>query len=260
MHAWIKDRQKFTIMLVTLGLYALTIGLALGFRHARFAPWLVVPLSLLHLYFYGIIHELTHNTIFARARTNTLVGHLLAPLNLVYFHTFKTVHLQHHRFAQVPGEDPVCTLTRTGKPYNPLWYLLVWPVHAVRWYLRHIGQHRERRRLRRNYGLFTAALYGLFALGWLFGALPWMLLYWALPVYIGTVFLIGIRNLIEHYGCEPGRYRSSRTVTNRFLNALTFNSFYHLEHHLWPSASVAQLRELHERNRELYREKGAFIV
>jgi fatty acid desaturase len=87
-----------------------------------------------------------------------------------------------------------------------------------------------------------------------------MLFFWALPVYLGTVFVIGIRNLIEHYGCEASRYRSSRTVTSPLLNKLTFNSFYHLEHHLWPGASVAQLRELHERNRELYQEKRAFIV
>jgi fatty acid desaturase len=87
-----------------------------------------------------------------------------------------------------------------------------------------------------------------------------MLFFWALPVYIGTVFLIGIRNLIEHYGCETTRYRTSRTLTNRLLNKLTFNSFFHLEHHLMPTASIAQVRELHERNRDIYREKRAFIV
>jgi fatty acid desaturase len=74
------------------------------------------------------------------------------------------------------------------------------------------------------------------------------------------VFLIGIRNLIEHYGCETTRYRTSRTLTNRLLNKLTFNSFFHLEHHLMPTASIAQVRELHERNRDIYREKRAFIV
>ena len=260
MHTYIKDRQKFVIMLVTLSLYVVTLGMALSWRHTRLAPWFVLPLSLLHLYFYGIIHELTHNTIFSRAKTNVRIGYLLGVLNLVSFHTFKTVHLQHHRFAQIPGLDPVCTLTKQGKPYHPLWYLLVWPIHAVRWYVRHIAQHDNRRRLLTQYLLFTGGIYSLFGLGLLAGVLSTMLLFWALPVYIGTVFLIGIRNLIEHYGCEPGRYRNSRTLTNPFLNKLTFNSFYHLEHHLWPSASVAQLRELHERNRELYREKRAFIV
>jgi fatty acid desaturase len=93
-----------------------------------------------------------------------------------------------------------------------------------------------------------------------YGVLGTMLFFWALPVYIGTVFLIGIRNLIEHYGCEPTRYRTSRTLTNRLLNKLTFNSFFHLEHHLMPTASIAQVRELHERNRDIYREKRAFIV
>ena len=260
MHVWVKDRQKFTILINTLGLYLVTLTLALSFREASFAAWFLVPLSLLHLYFYGLIHELTHNNIFARAKTNVLVGHMLCPLNLVYFHTFKTVHLQHHRFAQVPEVDPVCTLKKDGTPFNPFWYLIIWPYYAVRWYVRHIAQHRDRRRLLTRYLAFTAGIYSLFALGLACGVLSTLLFFWALPVYIGTVFLIGIRNLIEHYGCESTRYRTSRTVTNRLLNRLTFNSFLHLEHHLLPTASIAQLRELHERNRELYREKRAFIV
>ncbi len=260
MHAWIKDRQKFRVMMGTCVLYIVTISLALLFRQTGFGPWLIVPLSLLHLYFYGIIHELSHNNIFVRPKTNILVGNLLCPLNLVSFHTFKTVHLQHHRFAQVPVIDPVCTLNKRGEPYNPLWYLIIWPYFAVRWYVRHLSQHQNRRRLWTSYVLYTTGLYSLFGIGFVYGVLPTMLLFWALPVYLGTVFLIGIRNLIEHYGCETSRYRTSRTVTSPLLNKLTFNSFFHLEHHLWPSASVAQLRELYERNRELYREKQAFIV
>lgn len=260
MRAWIKDVQKFRVMMSVVVLYLVTLSLALLNRDASWAPWFLIPLSLLHLYFYGIIHELSHNTIFARAKTNIVFGRLLCPLNLVSFHAFKTIHLQHHRFAQIPELDPVCTLTKRGTPFNPIWYLIVWPYYAVRWYVRHISQHPNRRRLMTHYLAYTAGLYSVFGLGYLLGLLPTMLLFWALPVYLGTVFIIGIRNLIEHYGCEASRYRSSRTVTNPLLNKLTFNSFLHLEHHLWPSASVAQLRELHERNRELYREKRAFIV
>jgi beta-carotene hydroxylase len=260
MHVWIKDRQKFTVMVSTCAIYMATISMAIAYRHTSVALWLILPLSLLHLYFYGIIHELSHNNIFARARTNILVGHLLCPLNLVYFHAFKTIHLQHHRFAQIPEIDPVCTLTKHGTSFNPFWYLIVWPYYAVRWYVRHISQHRNRRQLLTNYLVFTVSLYALFALGFGFGVLSTMLLYWALPVYIGTVFLIGIRNLIEHYGCEPSRYRTSRTLTNPLLNKLTFNSFLHLEHHLCPTASVARLQEIHEQNRDLYRAKRAFIV
>jgi fatty acid desaturase len=260
MHAWIKDRQKFTAMACTFVIYVITISLALTYRRSSFAPWFIIPLSLLHLYFYGVIHELSHNNIFTGHTANIWIGHLLCPLNLVYFHAFKTIHLQRHRFAQIPVIDPVCTLKPNGEPFNPFVYLLVWPYYAVRWYVRHLSQHRNRRRLLTNYLAFSAGVYALFGVGLMFGVFSTMVLYWALPVYIGTVFLIGIRNLIEHYGCESTRYRTSRTVTNGVLNTLTFNSFFHLEHHLWPTATIAQLRELHERNREIYREKGAFIV
>ena len=124
MHAWIKDQQKFRIMLSTIGLYIVTITLALLWRHASFAVWFLVPLSILHLFFYGIIHELTHNNIFARVKPNIWIGHMLCPLNLVYFHTFKTIHLQHHRFVQIPEVDPVCTRKKDGTSFNPFWYLI----------------------------------------------------------------------------------------------------------------------------------------
>lgn len=260
MHAWIKDRQKFTVMMCVIGLYVLTLSLAIMYRQARVTLWLIMPLSLLHLYFYGVIHELSHNNIFARVKLNIVAGYLLCPLNLVYFHTFKTVHLQHHRFAQVPVVDPVCTLDKNGTSYHPIWYLIIWPYYALRWYVQHICQHQNHRYLVRNFALYTAATYAVFGLGYAVGCLSTMLLFWALPVYIGTVFIIGIRNLIEHYGCEAPRYRTSRTLTNPVLNKLTFNSFFHLEHHLWPGATVAQLRELHERNADLYRHERAFIV
>jgi fatty acid desaturase len=260
MHSWIKDRLKFTILVSICALYVVTISLAIGYQHTPFAPWLILPLSLLHLYCYGIIHELTHNNVFARVKTNIRVGRVLCFLNLVSFHTFKTIHLQHHRFTQIPEKDPVCTLTKHGVPFNPVWYLIVWPYYAVRWYVRHISQHRNRRQLLTNYLGYNAGVYALFGVGFVCGVLPTMLLYWMLPVYIGTVFLIGFRNLIEHYGCESSRYRTSRTVTNPLLNRLTFNSFLHLEHHLCPTASVAQLRVIHEQNRDLYREKRAIIV
>ena len=185
MHTWIKDHQKFRIMVSTIGLYIVTMALALLWRDTSFAAWFLVPLSILHHFFYGIIHELTHNNIFARANTNILVGHLLCPLNLVYFHTFKTVHLQHHRFVQVPEVDPVCTLKHDGTSFNPFWYVIIWPYHAVRWYVRHIAQHRNRRHLLTNYLAFTAGIYSLFALGLVCGVLSTMLFFWALPVYLG---------------------------------------------------------------------------
>ena len=118
MHAWIKDRQKFRIMLSTIGLYIVTITLALVWRNASFAAWFLVPLSILHLYFYGIIHELTHNNIFTRARPNIWMGHVLCPLNLVYFHTFKTIHLQHHRLCRFQRWIP-CTRKKDGTLSTP---------------------------------------------------------------------------------------------------------------------------------------------
>src|SRR5262249_9257610 len=122
MHVWVKDRQKFTILISTLGLYLVTITLALLFQEASFVAWFLVPLSLLHLYFYGLIHALSYYNFFARSKSNILVRHMLCLFNLVYFHTFKTIHLQHHRIAQVPDFDPVCTLKKDGTPFNPFWY------------------------------------------------------------------------------------------------------------------------------------------
>src|SRR5919197_633525 len=108
-------------MVSTIGLYIVTITLALIWRNASFATWFLVPLSILHLYFYGIIHELTHNNIFARVKPNIWMGQVLCPLNLVYFHTFKTIHLQHQSFVQLPEVPPVRMRKTEGNHYHLKW-------------------------------------------------------------------------------------------------------------------------------------------
>ena len=54
MRAWIKDVQKFRIMMSVVVLYVVTISLALLNRDTSWAPWFLIPLSLLHLYFLNL--------------------------------------------------------------------------------------------------------------------------------------------------------------------------------------------------------------
>lgn len=261
MHVGIKDRQKFTIVLSVIGLYIVTISLATINLDSAYTAWVLIPLSLLHLYYYGIIHEFVHNVVFTTNKTNTYMGSWLYSLNVPSFHTSKTVHFQQYRFAHTPVVDPVYTLNKQSIPYHTTWYVFVWPYLAIWWYIQHISQSHYCRHFLTIHFVHAAGLYSVFGIGYLLGILPTTIFFWLLPVYLGTWFSIGICNLIEHYSYyNVGCYRSSRTPTRPLLNKLTLNNFLSLEHHLRPSAAVSQLCGLHERNREICWEKRVFLV
>ena len=53
-----------------------------------------------------------------------------------------------------------------------------------------------------------------------------------------------------HHGClsgHPGEDLPARTVRNPFRAAITFNMFFHLEHHLFPQVPTARLHLLARR-------------
>jgi len=103
----------------------------------------------------ALFTELTHNNIFAVPGLH-LIGHLLCPLNLYTF---------------TPLRQSICSiivLCRSqqdpcvhGSKMAPLSIILVpdhLAYHAVRWYVRHLAQHRIARLLGQLPGLYGATI------------------------------------------------------------------------------------------------------
>ena len=49
-----------------------------------------------------------------------------------------------------------------------------------------------------------------------------------------------------HHGCDRTHY-IARTLRHRIKNAITFNMFLHIEHHLFPAVPTCHLPELSRR-------------
>lgn len=79
-------------------------------------PLLLVPHGVLLVFLFTLSHECTHRTPFRSRWLNEVTGHALAPLIALPFLWFRYFHLAHHRFTNLPGQDP--KLEGGGHPTN----------------------------------------------------------------------------------------------------------------------------------------------
>lgn len=88
------------------------------------------------------------------------------------------------------------------------------------------------------------------------------LFYWVLPFVLYLAFLLRIRGIAEHFGVTKTEIEGSRTMYVKWWEKLFFgfswNTNYHLDHHLYPSVPSYNVKKLHQtllKNPE-YREKA----
>jgi fatty acid desaturase len=111
---------------------------------------------------------------------------------------------------------------------------------------------------------FFMFVFNFILLGFLFfqGWLVYYLIYWVLPFVIYLPFLIRIRSIVEHFGVIKTDIEASRNMYPQWWDELflgfSWNSSYHLDHHLYPSVPTYNVRKLHKillQNKE-YRAKA----
>jgi fatty acid desaturase len=66
----------------------------------------VLALSWALLHFYLVLHECAHGAVFARARANEVLGHLLGFVIVCPFLTRRRCHAMHHAWTGHPARDP----------------------------------------------------------------------------------------------------------------------------------------------------------
>jgi fatty acid desaturase len=75
------------------------------------------------------------------------------------------------------------------------------------------------------------------------------LIYWVLPVVLYLACYLRIRGIVEHMGVEKKEIEASRTLYPKWWEVLflgfSWNSTYHLDHHMYPSVPSYNLRKLH---------------
>lgn len=238
------------------GLVLLTGGLIA----AGVPGWpLILPVHGVALVFlFTLEHECTHRTPFRSQRLNDWTGRAAGFLIVLPFEWFRYFHLAHHRFTNLPGQDPELDTPKPETRRAWLWHVSGLPV----WWgnlrlLVRLALGRERAhylppralpRIVREARVMTA-LYAVAIMSLLWSsALLWL---WIVPLLLGQPFL-RLYLLAEHGDCPrvANMFENTRTTfTNRIVRFLAWNMPYHTEHHVLPAVPFHKLPALHERMR-----------
>lgn len=227
------------------------------------------PLALPALVIYGFslaamfapLHEGVHRTAFANNHLNDIVAWFAGLLSGYNSTFYRRYHKWHHRYTQIPGQDPELS---DPKPSTLGEYLLEisglpWWVGKVRGHLRVAFGRLDhcpfipdtaRGEVIRSTQLQLAVYGGAIALSLAFGQ-PWFLLYWMLPLAVGQPILRAIL-LAEHTGCTTDNNSLTNTRTTLTIWPIRFlmwNMPFHAEHHLYASIPFHALPAAHEKLR-----------
>lgn len=255
------ERARLTALSNRAGLLHLAghLGLivALGALIALGVPgwWVLLPLQGVAIVFlFTLEHECTHRTPFATPWISDVVGPACGFLVLLPFEWFRYFHLAHHRWTNLPGQDPelegekpgtwrALAQVVSGLPY--WWGMLRQTLALARGrgeatYLPAPALPRIRRQARwmlAGYALIAASLFLNPLLFWV----------WLLPVLLGQPFL-RLYLLAEHGDCPrvANMFENTRTTfTTALVRFLAWNMPYHVEHHVYPAVPFHNLPALH---------------
>lgn len=201
------------------------------------AFWLAIPAAfMVFLTALRLNHEAIHHNLGFGPRGHRMVLHGLSALMLGSNSAVAFNHLHHHRHVGRPDDLEGKCGTMPG--WRVLLYGPVFPIemHRAAWAN---GGPALRRRMAIDLSLNVAGI--ALAIG--SGATFLLLHYGAMIVAQCLTAFFAVWS--THHGCDGGAI--ARTQRSRIVNLLSYNMFYHLEHHLFPAVPVKRLGQLAER-------------
>ena len=208
---------------------------------------------------FATMHESVHRTAFESRWLNDSVAWLGGLLSFYNSSFYRPYHGWHHRFTQLPGQDPEL---EDRKPTSVASYVLEisglpWWIGKLRTHLRlaagrtkSYGFLNEKTgpRVVRSVRLQLLTYCAAMALSLWFGY-PYFIVYWLLPVVAAQPLLRAIL-LAEHMGCSESRDMLSNTRTTYTLWPVRFLMWempYHADHHRYPALPFFELKSAHRR-------------
>jgi fatty acid desaturase len=184
------------------------------------------------------VHNAYHYALNLSRLLTEWVMFVLSILMLGSMHAVQVNHLRHHRHC-MEDEDVEAMSARM-----PGWQaVLVGPFFPVRLHRKaiEVGSRRQRRwicaELAAN-AAWIALVFGVLELHWL--------QYHVLAMACGQCLTAFFAVWTVHRDCEP-QQRIARTIRGRLKALLTYNMFFHVEHHLFPAVPTCKLEVLARR-------------
>lgn len=239
------------------------IGLLVWLTLANVPGWpvLMLPLGILQVFLFTLLHETVHRTPFRSVWLNRLVGRICSIILILPADWFRYFHLAHHRFTQEPARDPELA---EPKPKTVAQYVFhvsgfaVWRGQMSAMFRNAILVNadsfvpaRGKAKVMREAQAMLMLYAGLLA-GSLWTGSAMLLWIWIVPLLVGQPFL-RLYLLAEHGRCGfvANMFENTRTTfTNRAVHWLAWNMPYHAEHHAYPAVPYHKLPTFHARTRE----------
>ena len=186
---------------------------------------------------------------------NEATGHAISVLIIQPFLWFRYFHLAHHKYTNLPDQDPELA----GVPKPASWTALVYHLSTVGYWWSKVVTLFDNA-FGRNYASyipksaipaikrearFLLLCYGGIGIAMAFGH-TWILYIWLIPIVLGFPFL-RLYLLAEHGRCAfvANMFLNTRTTyTNRIVRFLAWNMPYHTEHHVFPAVPYHRLGDL----------------
>jgi fatty acid desaturase len=184
------------------------------------------------------VHNAHHYALGVSRRATEWVMFALSLLMLGSMHAVQVTHLRHHRHCLAP-EDVEAASARL-----PGWRaLLVGPLFPVRLHRAALAlaTPRQRRWIRAELAatLAVVAGVGLVDAVWL--------RYHVAAMALGQCLTAFFAVWTVHHGCDGEDGPIARTIRGRLKAFVTYNMFYHVEHHLFPAVPTRRLPVLARR-------------
>lgn len=219
-------------------------------------PLLMLPLGVMLVFQFTLLHETIHFTPFRTRWINTMVAQVCGYILCLPPVWFRYFHLEHHRQTHVLGKDPELASPKpqTRREYwlylsgLPLWWAslkTLWinaSVQCADAYVPKNGRNDVQKEAIRMIVIYASLLVAS-----LFFGLDQLVYIWVLPVILGQPFLRGYL-LAEHTGCphSDNMFSNARTIdTNSATRWLAWNMPYHAEHHSYAAVPFHRLPDLH---------------
>jgi fatty acid desaturase len=208
---------------------------------AAYFGWFLASLPLSFIFFLTglrIVHNAFHGALGLPRRADDAVMWVMSLVMLGSLHAVRFNHLRHHK--GMLGEDDV----EGRSAAMPAWRTLLFgPAFTVLLHttaLRHGG-----RRLKAI--VCGELLMDAFWIAWVLGfSGSNMLKYHVIAMSIAHCLTAFFAVWTVHHHCDRTHYLA-RTLRGRIKNAITFDMFRHIEHHLFPAVPTRHLAALSER-------------
>jgi fatty acid desaturase len=260
----VDDRRELTDKQDAPGLWRLAIHggsivllAALILLEVPLWPLLMLPLGILIVFLFTLLHETIHETAFRTERLNRLVAVTSGFLILLPPAWFRYFHFAHHRYTHDPDNDPELMSPKPETIAQYLRYLSGWPywsgmakvvaVNALGGNKDSFVPEKGRAKVITEARWFLV-IYALLVAGSALlqsSALLWI---WIVPALLGQPSLRAYL-LAEHTRCPhvANMLENTRTTfTTGIVRFVAWNMPYHAEHHSYPAVPFHRLPRFHE--------------